>query len=75
MKRVLMICAIALAVSATSAYAGATVKPYGFVLVNAQFNTSWNGDIPVFASQYEDETANKKAKGKAKAPASNKEAE
>ncbi len=53
MKRVLVICAIALAFTATQAWAGAMVKPYGFVLVNYQFNSAWNGDIPTVASEYE----------------------
>jgi hypothetical protein len=58
MKRVLVICAIALAFCATQAWAGPTVKPYGFVLFNYQFNSSWNGDIPVLASEYDEETPN-----------------
>ncbi len=55
MKRVLIVCVIALAFSATQAWAGAKVKPYGFVLANYQFNSSWNGDIPVLASEYDTE--------------------
>jgi len=54
MKRVLVFCAIALAFTVTQA--SADVKPYGFVLFNTQYNTSWNTDIPVFASEYEEET-------------------
>ncbi|MCK4548054.1 MAG: hypothetical protein KAW17_11510 [Candidatus Eisenbacteria sp.] len=56
MRRVLVICAIALAFSATQVSAGPMVKPYGFVLFNTQFNSSWNADIPVVASEYETDT-------------------
>lgn len=53
MRRVLVICAIALAFTATQALAGPMVKPYGFVLFNYQFNSAWNSDIPTVASEYE----------------------